>query len=225
MRGLVAFFDDFYPDPDDVRAIALSGRYNPPHAAFTGTEFRCPGFPMRLVVERVAELTRLSLHYDRRRPAVFRALTEEEGRRKTKHVHVDKTGLSCLICLSESGGTDPHTSFYRHRETGLLGLHDRAALLRAAQRARTLPGPLRRRLDREGGDVRLWERVGEIPYRFNRLLVFDARLFHLAGSGVGATLESAKLTQNFSCRPARWHRPDLRIAFGPAVRPLGPSHP
>lgn len=217
----VAYFDNFYPDGELVRKIALDGEYEPVQRCFTGLEFRCPGFPMVLVYERAATLTRIPLHYDSRRPAVFRALTEEQDRRKIKQVHIDRMGLACVICLSENKGPDPYTSFYRHKTTGLTGIGDRRAVWRAAAAAGVRPKTLLRRLDADGADLDRWVRESEIPYRFNRLIVFDSNLFHVAGGGAGDSRETAKLTQNFNCWPLRTLRPDRRILFGSALHPLG----
>jgi hypothetical protein len=211
------FFDDFYPDPEGVRDIALSGVWHPSAGMFTGSVSRCDGFPMASVVERLALLMGVDLRFNSLRPAVFRSLTAAQYALKEKTVHVDRMGLAVVICLSEPDGPDSRTSFYRHIATGLTGTGDTRDVLRAAARMRQSPRTLRRQLDRDGSDVDKWERSFEIPYRFNRAIVFDSNRFHGAGGSWGETLETSKLTQNFNCWPYRRGRSWETLRRGVAV--------
>jgi hypothetical protein len=212
------YFDDFYPDPEAIRSLALSGEWGRPRADFTGLEYRRDGFPMAWAAERVSSLLAQPLLYDARRPAVFRSLTLEQFETKAKPVHVDRMGFACVICLSHETGPTAKTSFYRHRPTGLTGVGGRTAFARSCLRTRLSPRRLAQTLDVDGHRLDRWDLVHEIPYRFNRLIIFDSNLFHEAGGTTGDDISTGKLTQNFNCWQRRWYRLDRRLVLTEATR-------
>jgi hypothetical protein len=87
-------------------------------------------------------------------------------------------------------------TLYRHKETGLTGPPDEAALRRLGvesleQWLEDVYHP-----DKKNPDA--WERTMHIAMRFNRLVLFQAgKMFHRASSGFGSDPQNGRLTQRF----------------------------
>jgi hypothetical protein len=193
-------FDDFYRDPDAVRALALGGTFTREKGAYTGTINANHSLERAPVMRRIADLVGCRIEYAQAYQGSFRSLTAAEFQAKTKHVHIDRMGLAGVLCLNPSYDAGC-TSFFRHRETGLTGVLDKVAFLGACAAHRVTPRRLLARLDKDGSDMSAWDRVGAVRYRYNRLIVFDSNLFHVASPGFGDHIDNAKLTQNFRFYP------------------------
>jgi hypothetical protein len=215
------WFDHFYRDPDAVRELALSGIFERERGGFTGTVNPIEALACAPVMHRIAGLVGCRIEYAEAYQGSFRSLTTAQFQAKTKHVHIDRMGLAGVLCLNPDYDAGC-TSFFRHSETGLTGVHDQVAFLRTCAEHRVTPKRLLARLDEDGSDMSAWERVGAVSYRYNRLIVFDSNLFHLASPGFGDCIENAKLTQNFRFYPYKrfhiWRRLALRASGPPDTR-------
>jgi Family of unknown function (DUF6445) len=95
-----------------------------------------------------------------------------------QYVHADNDDVIALWYLNRPEECHGGTGFFRHRATGLDGLHDRAALEAVARKRSCSVLALKRALLAEANDATKWERVDEVEMRANRLVVYDGRYFH-----------------------------------------------
>jgi hypothetical protein len=94
-------------------------------------------------------------------------------------VHCDLPAEWTAICyLTPDAPTRSGTSFYSHETEGQFAseFHMLSLEVRGAER---------------------WTEYLAVPNRFNRLLLFESRLFHAASGFFGSDLESGRLTQVF----------------------------
>ncbi|UAA40350.1 hypothetical protein KIH87_08460 [Paraneptunicella aestuarii] len=101
---------------------------------------------------------------------------------------------------SEHGGT----SFYRHRETGFESITQQRApqYMKTLQRQATTVGMPKGEFI--NGDTALFERIYQVPAKFNRMLVYSANLLHsgdLQANSLSANPNIGRLTWNacFNC--------------------------
>lgn len=191
------YYDDFYEAPDIIRQRALSGSwYQASGSGFEGLICDSNAQNIRTAVGRISSLLGETLWYRERWQGAFRSLTSAQESNKKKHVHVDRLGLSGVVCLSpEPQGA---TVFYRHRASGISRIDDSSTFERIAATTGTERSIIEAVLDRDGSDLSQWEVVAEVPYRYNRLIIFDTNQFHSAAPGWGKHIPDGKLTQNFN---------------------------
>jgi hypothetical protein len=193
----VLVFDDFYRDPDAVRALALGVDYHDPdpRQGFQGFEstraYAASGtlseFERRLGRPLVADPERLVF-------GKFRIALADQPRR-TK-VHIDKVDWTAVVYLTPGLPETCGLAVYAHRQLGAarvptadelpgLGYAD----IHEFDERLVLPHSLQ--------DDR-WEVLEVVEPRFNRLVAFPGgRVFHASLGGHGSTRETGRLTQHF----------------------------
>ncbi|MHA1599465.1 MAG: DUF6445 family protein [Alphaproteobacteria bacterium] len=191
--------DDFYPDPHEVRRMALASDYPEVSGQRTypgrnsTTAFTPPGLAdavSRVVGEPLEGIDDGMSSHGR-----FRiTLAGETGRYR---VHVDPTALTWVgvVYLNASEHCRGGTEFYRHR--GLKS--DRTPLSRDELTAYGQPS-IAALLQAEGNDESRWEYLMTMPMRFNRLALYRPWLWHSAGAPFGDCLENGRLVQLVSFR-------------------------
>lgn len=186
--------DDFYPNPQEIRQLALSFDYPEVSGPRTypgrnsAAAFVAPGLDG--AVSRVVGEPLVGIDDGMSSHGRFRiTLAGETGRYR---VHVDPTALSWVgvVYLNASEQCCGGTAFYRHKalqsdrtpldqcEMTACGHANVAALLRA-----------------EGNDTSRWEHLMTVPMRFNRLVLYRPWLWHSAGEPFGDSLENGRLVQ------------------------------
>ena len=186
MRPTFLVVDDFYDDPDAVRARALALPYSRPSGVnYPGLTAMTPD-PIEPIMRTFSRLLGDIDITCRRDEGAFRITTAADMDTRTSLVHVDTPDFSAIIHLSEGPGEGTH--FYRHRKLGIerVSEEDNArAEVRALIEADTL-------------DQSAWEPVHTIPMKYNRLVIFDGKYFHSGARRLtGSDLTSGRLTQNF----------------------------
>ena len=196
--------DDFYPEPEQVRAAALSADYPEVEGprTFPGRnsvqKFLPPGLDeviSRLVGERLVSSADP-------RPSHGRFRITLAGEPSRYLVHVDPSMLTWVgvvyLNLPEQcrGGTE----FFRH--TGLNS--DRTPLSEEELRAYG-PASIAELLQQDGNDPAKWERIMTVPMRFNRLIMYRPWLWHSAGEAFGDSLETGRLIQLIGFQSATGH--------------------
>jgi len=194
--------DDFYPDPFEVRNMALSipmsdqskGNYAGTmsmHAWFTD-EHR----------QILTTLTNEPVDSSGGLNGYFRYTQGTDT--MTQYIHFDPKPRQCwagLVHLSDQRNIDQHgshlcgTKFWRHKRTGL-------ECIPMTQEGIELYGwkngdDLKQFLETEGTDEDLWSETFNIPARFNRLVLFRPWHFHSPGSAFGDSLATCRLVQLF----------------------------
>lgn len=197
MDNRVVIVDDFYANPDAVRARALASDY----ANIEPTDY--PGFASRLVLEvdalkRVfSELLGADLYIDdvRFTWGGFRSITVDTGSRPKVHADtaIDWAGMVYLTPnLPPSAGT----ALYRHRASGFMSPPtDREARALGYADASEFEDQV---IHPDKADLSKWEEVGCIAPVYNRLVLFrGGEQYHAPLAGHGASPETGRLTHNF----------------------------
>lgn len=191
--------DDFYADPDRVRAIALEKGDWSPQKSEEGRTFDAEtynSFAASSVADAFASLLGIEVDHDPARMGfgVF-AFTGETANAPLT-THYDDTDWAAIVYLVPPERCQGGISFYRHRDSGLLGPPD-------DEQARKLGFR-----DREHwlGDVyypdkvrpEAWEESSHVSMVYNRLVLLrGGSCFHRASSGFGSTPADGRLTQRF----------------------------
>lgn len=118
-------------------------------------------------------------------------------------VHVDLADWAAVLYLNRDHAGEPGTRFYRHRATGLARFRPRPG------------GPLSPHVE-DGADPARWDVTLTVPIRFNRLVLYEAALFHRNASAWGTDARDARLVQSFFMLtdpsevppPPKWMRED-----------------
>ncbi|RMD63113.1 MAG: hypothetical protein D6826_05740 [Alphaproteobacteria bacterium] len=193
--------DEFYPDPHEVRRLALDCAY--PEVSgprtFPGRNSRerllPPGLNeivSRIVGEPVTGCPNPSASHGR-----FRiTLAGEQGRYM---VHVDPSVLSWVgvVYLNLPEQCQGGTEFYRHRVLD----SDRTPLTEAELHAYGQPS-IADLLRQDGNDPTKWAHLMTVPMRFNRLILYRPWLWHSAGAPFGTSLADGRLVQLMGFMPA-----------------------
>ena len=193
--------DDFYDDPQEVRARALACDYAPVEGQIT---FPGRNSKQKLLLDKldmiVSHLTGEALSGPRNPVSShgrFRITLAGETSRYL--VHIDPTRLvwAGVVYLNLPEQCRGGTLFFRHKELG----SDRAPLTPAELEAHGLDkvGTL---LARDGNDAGKWEHTMTLPMRFNRLVLYRPWLWHSAGESFGSSLEDGRLVQLMQFVPA-----------------------
>lgn len=178
MKPSIIVVDNFLPDPDAVRALALQ------------QEFFESGY-------HKGKRTRERFHTEEHR-AAFEQLLGMKIPAWDKHgmngvfqicvptdplvYHSDFQSYAATIYLTPGAPPETGLSLYRHKR----------------YKTRTIP-PGVTEFDFYGGfyDSTLWELVDKVGNVYNRLVIFDAKLVHAASAYFGTELENGRLFQMF----------------------------
>jgi len=191
--------DGFYPDPDRIRREALQMEYGPKE----GGNYAGRNATRRVldpeVVERMTTITgdRFEVK-DGESFGVFRlsVLDDPYG----TFIHSDPVRWGGVLFLNPQPQSIGGTAFWRHRETGLEQLPwddpQRWGFATPLDAWRSL-------VEEDGNHPERWELVLNIPARYNRLLLFNSRLFHsqMPYESFGTTAQTARLVQVFFFTP------------------------
>lgn len=172
--------DDFYPDPDAVRELALGKTYAEPPA----------GTP-RLAVTAICNETESKAMYERLAPFLPRAEANPvvgvnilfrytlANAQKKIFCHVDGCSGAGIVYLSKPEDCAGGTTIYRHKATG---------------------DEIYNKQHRQLYDFRnpeQWEVIEEVEMAYNRLVMYPGQLFHaITPVFFGDRIDNARLTQN-----------------------------
>ncbi len=120
----------------------------------------------------------------------FRITLARDPRRGA--VHVDVSQWSAILYLSRPEDCRGGTEFFRHKASGL----DRAPVTAAEAQAAgfaSVDEAVQRTTGDDGHKRAAWEKIMDVPMRYNRLVVLRPWLFHTAGPGFGDSLENGRL--------------------------------
>lgn len=197
MRSKVHVVDDFYADPDSVRAAALdsqfrsASRYNYPgwqsDRALTTDALRT-AFETIIGAQVLVEPERLTW-------GGFRLITAETG--QVTKVHADTAvDWAGMVYLTPDAPPSAGTAFFRHKETGLVQPpDDRTARGMGYADADAFEEQVARR---DMADLALWDVVDWVAPVYNRLILFrGCEFYHAPLGGVGDSPQNARLTHNF----------------------------
>ncbi len=203
--------DHFFRDAEAVRAEALKLPYAAPPYPYPGVISK-PAWDYRQIVQVVSHLVGREIRPEQ---VTFRfsmvTMTGAELQPCQRIPHVDPVAVAGLIYLTPPEQCQGGTAFYRHRKTGVEQLPGR-------------PGAAYRETMARFGHTRLdtwaeelftpsqtpdgfisetnqdWELTSLVEMQFNRLLIYNGKVFHsgyIQDGQFGEGLEERRLTLNF----------------------------
>ncbi|MFJ2095358.1 DUF6445 family protein [Streptomyces sp. NPDC087901] len=205
MNRTLQVVDDFYADPDRVRALALERGDWSPQKTDNGRTYDAEtynSFAGRGTADTFAELLGIQVRHDPARMGfgVF-AFTGDDANAPLT-THFDDTDWAGIVYLTPPDRCRGGLSFFRHRTSGLTGPPDdgRAAELGYRDRDHWIEDvyyPDKVRPD-------AWEEISRVSMVYNRLVLLKGSvLFHRASSGYGTCPSDGRLAQRFFFDEAR----------------------
>ena len=177
MRASLLIVDDFYPDPANVRSVALESSFSA-QGTYPGIRSR-PFLPdgLKETIELIIQ-ERITLWPKGDYNGAFQIVTAQQS----PWIHADyTTDWAGIVFLTPDAPPTSGTAFYRHRATG----------------ADRYPAdePTRRACIRDHRDRDRWIKTDFAANAFNRLLLFDAHRWHSAEHYFGTGLKDCRLFQ------------------------------
>ena len=197
LRRFLLVRDDFYSDPEDVRRIAQSMKYEETGdiTGFMTSEVYHPA-GVRQRLERVlgVKITRWDEDPDGGNGIFYQAFSRG-SQKETPGVHSDEPyeDITVLIYLTPGLPIDCGTSLWQHRATGLVN----APTQRDARRLKTTLTKLRDRLEVDSENRQKWIEIDRAGYRFNRMVAYASGMLHSASRHYGSILRDGRIYQTF----------------------------
>ncbi len=189
--------DDFYQNPDAVRALALNADYR------DVTKLNYPGFQSvnsyssTKIIDKIAGILGCELEVDSEKHTFgkFRIMLKEGGSQLKVHLdgHADWTGV---LYLSNPNSFSGGTGFYRHKKTGLEGPVSPERLKDFSYSDwQHLEKDL---IEKDTLNPEAWEETAFVGMKFNRLVLFQGnKIFHCHTESFGTNKIDGRMTQNF----------------------------
>jgi hypothetical protein len=184
-------FDDFLPNPHEMRERALKLNY--------AVEGRYPGLNSvekvsipgldEMISKLVYEPVRAPWTQDFSHGSCRIALARDD---RPGRIHIDQSHWSGILYLSRPEDCVGGTEFYRHLRTGT----DHVPLTPEALEAAGFSSydELKREiLEKDALDRSKWELTMTVPMRFNRLILLQPQYWHTSGPSFGDSLENGRL--------------------------------
>lgn len=189
--------DDFYANPDMVRQFALSQEKN------EKSDGNYAGIMTKEPFITQEHLDALSLLLNQQvKPSTsfcgkFRFTQGHEHHKQD--IHFDPGDNNCawagVLYLTPNIQNTEGTIFWKHKRTGLEDIP--RSIQGINQYGWKDVDDLKVFLETEGTDYSLWEKTFQVPYKYNRLVLFRPWMFHSPGPSFGNSLETARSIQTF----------------------------
>lgn len=196
---LFRYFDNFLENPDEERKKALSSTYETQiHNGLTYHGIsRCEDPRSQM---KILELLGITPKSTNKWITFFRRYMKDEVKETFIHPDAEIGQITALLYLNEPKQCFGGTAFWKHKlykwhmqpfihELEPLGLKDEPKLWKS--------------ILEDGFDESKWKMVDYIPMLYNRLIVFDSRLFHsrYPKTSFGSTIDNARLVKVFFFTP------------------------
>jgi hypothetical protein len=194
-RGFLVI-DNFYEDPDAVRALALSQHYTEEPAAYTGWRSTARLLTEPMLARFRTWLGARALDAGNRHSGSFQCAT---GSHRIC-IHADPCSFAGLVYLTPHAPSGAGTSFFRHRASGATHGPTPEDALRRHTSLEVLRHELFRLNTYDSGDTavdEVWDRVDRVGNVYNRLVLWDGMRLHAASAYFGDSLETGRLVQVF----------------------------
>lgn len=200
MKTNIIIIDDFYEDPYKVRDYALSLNYPDPHENYTYPGKNSDG---ELYDENIHSMieNRLGnyLEYPKQKGQAGYFRLSPESSSFQQDIHVDPIwNIGGVLFLNPPNQCelDAGTSFWVHKRLNI------ESVPRTPEEGKLLGYPNYENIRKEliygdGLDRSKWDCYCRVPYKFNRLVLFDPFLWHSHGFNFGTTKENSRLVQLF----------------------------
>jgi len=199
LRRFYHVVDNFYEDADEVRLCALNRSFSLSEGV---TGWRTSAFHPTGIKNRIEQRFRVKIKYWERDlnaseacNGVFLSAFSQGKRAERVGVHYDEPvhWMMFLIYLNPEAPRDAGTSFWEHRETGLVCRPTK----RDEDRLRAPIAELNRVLLLDSTIRNRWREIDRISNFYNRAVMFPAGLLHSATRHFGNSLSNGRLYQSF----------------------------
>jgi len=191
--------DDFYSDPNFVRKRALELEFSEP-SDFTG--WRTNAYQPNGIKQLIEKKLRVHIRYWEKEVTaveacngVFMSAFSRGRRAETVGIHYDEpvSWMMLLVYLTPKAPPEAGTSFWEHRQTGLV----QAPTQKDADRLGLSIKKLRTILENDSGLLSRWREIDRVSNRYNRAVMFPSGLLHSASKHFGGSLANGRLYQSF----------------------------
>ena len=195
--------DDFYRNPDAVRALALSLNFSSKAGKlYPGREAIAENNDWSLVWRNLAKFIGAKCVSQAKREIPFSqgkfmlAYSEHEKLRQT-NVHVDLNEWAAVIYLSLPQHCTGGLSWYRHIETGAITDTPEWNEICFSEYANKGQDAVREAVLKMSRDLTQWKEIGRVSMRYNRAVLFRSDCFHGTTCLFGNRPENGRLIQLF----------------------------
>lgn len=206
-RNTVILIDDVFLNPEVLNDFALTKPdFSDEDAKFyPGLKKRLPDLYGALVLEALADILTESFELSGEKLVVYQSdfslatLSENQLHPLQCMPHVDRNSPQQFASLVYLG--DPSlggTGFYRHRSTGYEAVTEE----KSENYGKVLVSEVRGNLQQRyiNGDTRLFERIGSVDARYNRLVCYRSNILHSGNiekpEALTSDPEAGRLTAN-----------------------------
>jgi hypothetical protein len=196
-KPFVIVRDNFYPDPDAVRRLAQSMKYQE-RSDVTGFMTDEAYFP-RGIRRRLERILGVKINRWDDDPGdsngIFYGGFSSGKHKEIPSVHCDEPfdEITVLIYLTPGLPLEFGTSIWQHKRTGLIKAPTRAD----ARRLGTTLTRLRGWLERDSTRRECWIEIDRVGYKYNRMVAYPNGLLHSASRHFGSDLAAGRLYQIF----------------------------
>jgi len=186
----IVILNNFLENPDEIRTLALQQKYTKDqvYPGMRSTQSRISG-AIKGQLERIIGKTIYSLS------TVFQYQTEDQ--QAESFVHGDLCDYAAVLYLNKDCDGRSGTSFYKHKISKQSKMLVGSELMFLAIEKGVQPNDIISPTIEDRLDLSKWECTLSVPVQFNRLLLYDAKLFHRNTSAWGNNLNNARLVQGF----------------------------
>jgi len=196
-RRFLIVRDGFYSDPDRIRGIAQSMKYQE-HDDYTGfmttQVYHERGVRRRLENLLGVRITRWDTDPEEGN-GIFYGGFSGGANKETPGVHFDEPldDITVVVYLTNGLPFGCGTSLWQHKKTGLMNAPSRSD----AHRLKTTLKKLRARLERDTRNRDRWLEIDRVGYRFNRMVAYPSAVLHSATRHFGTNVEGGRIYQTF----------------------------
>jgi hypothetical protein len=193
----ITILDDFYTDPDAVRNMALTMDLEEKSSGNYGGRMTNDAFITQEHLDAFSEIIGKTVVPATCFTGKFRFITENPEDNHKQLIHFDP---SCDFAGVWYGSKDypeniDGTSFWKHNRTGIESIPLTQEGIE--QYGWNNVDDLKTFLETDGIDYSLWTNTITVPYKYNRLIMFPAWLFHAPGTSFGTTIETSRMISTF----------------------------
>lgn len=203
MNQALIVLDNFYEEPEKIRKLALSLDYQEKEdATYPGKEAYISNSQWldtwNYLKDKIEDDVTFS---GQKKPPFLQgkfriALAADELKRKDL-VHEDVQKWSAVVYLSLPNHCKGGVAFYRHKKTGCTSASKEWIQDTFSEVLSERPHSLKDELRKHFKDESQWEKIGEIPMFYNRVVILMAHCFHGSTGVFGAQKDNGRLTQHF----------------------------
>ena len=186
----VIVINNFLKNPDEIHELAMQEEYKE-DKVYPGKRSPKQSIegPLVKTFERFVGKPILQMQ------SVFQIQPAEFEERS--FVHGDLCDWAAVLYLNKGYDGRPGTSFYRHKGTGIEKLTLGVEMMFTAIEKGIKPDEVIAPAARDRFDLEKWDITLTVPIQYNRLVLYNAKLFHRNASAWGTNIRDARLVQSF----------------------------